>query len=85
MTGLSLFSLFQTSLKDLRRAEKQIAFEFHMQPSEINALPFAEVEEYIEFIIERNKAKEKEEKAMSDRTNNAKTNYKAPKAPKFNR
>ena len=88
----ALYSLLRVNLRNLVKNELYICKEWHIQPSEINKLPFYEYEWILEYINEDHKEQEKrskEEQKQYDsmkkgmpNMNNIMKGYQQPTLPK---
>lgn len=58
----ALYSLWVISLRNLARNKLHICKEWHIQPSEIDRMPYFQYEEYLELIQEFNKEEENRRK-----------------------
>lgn len=58
----ALYSIWAINLRNLARNKLHICREWHIQPSEIDKLPYYQYEEYLELIQEHNKEEEKRRK-----------------------
>ena len=90
----ALYSLLRVNLKNLAKSKLYICRDWHIQPSEIDKLPYYEYEWMIEYINEDYKEQEKrskEEQKQYDsmkkgmpNMNNMMKGYQQPTLPKIN-
>ena len=80
----AVYLQWQINLKSLVQSKLIIAREYHIQPSEIDALPYFEFEAYKDEITETaKKEKEEQEKREKEYSNSHKMpKYTAPTLPK---
>lgn len=92
----SLYSQFQINIENLVRNKVALVRNFHIQPSEIDRMPYWEYEYFTKFANEMIEEENKQQKegnedysmdAMERRSNsmmkNASSNFKMPKMPSF--
>ena len=86
----ALYSLWRINIENLAKNKLFICKDWHIQPSEIDRVPFYEYEIYLESINTNNKEEaerqEKENKqyeAMSKSYKNPSSSFKAPSMPSF--
>ena len=86
----ALYSLWRINIENLAKNKLFICKDWHIQPSEIDRVPFYEYELYLESINTNNKEEaerqEKENKqyeAMSKSYKNPTSSFKAPSMPSF--
>lgn len=86
----ALYSLWRINIENLAKNKLFICKDWHLQPSEIDRVPFYEYELYLESINANNKEEaerqEKENKqyeAMSKSYKNPTSSFKAPSMPSF--
>ena len=89
----ALYSILRVNLRNLAKSKLYICRDWHIQPSEIDRLPYYEFEWMIEYINEENKEQEKrskEEQKQYDsmkkgmpNMNNMMKNYQQPTLPKI--
>ena len=62
----ALYSIWVINLRNLARNKLHICREWHIQPSEIDKLPYYQYEDYLELIQEHNKEEEKRRKEAEE-------------------
>lgn len=89
---LAIYSLWVINLKNLEKSKLYICRDYHIQPSEIDKMPYYVYEDYLGFIHEIQKAEEerrkKEEKnnrmpSMNSMMRNVKSSMPKVNIPKF--
>lgn len=80
---LALYSMWSINVENLVKNKLFICRDYHIQPSEIDRLPYYEYEWYVENIQEIQKKEEEERKRQEKAQNKAMPNMNSFKAPNY--